>query len=109
MPLRRNVRRSSPRAVRLACGTPSWKPSIASTGIGSADVGARSVTRLSDRAQSAQRSACTSPVSAPGVGVSWESSSIYITCPSGPASIRLRSMSWRSLRSFWLAEPARAA
>ena len=108
MPLRRNVRRSSPRAVRLACGTPSWKPSIASTGIGSDEVGARSVTRLSERAQSAQRRACTSAVLSV-VGVSWGSSSIYITCPSGPASIRLRSMSWRSLRSFWLAEPARAA
>ena len=43
------------------------------------------------------------------VAVSLKTTSIYITCPSGPTSIRLRSMSWRSLRSFWLAEPARAA
>ena len=57
-----NVRRLTPLAVRLACGTPSGKPASASAGIGITSVGRRSETRLSECAQSAHLRAWTSPL-----------------------------------------------
>jgi hypothetical protein len=71
-PARRKSRRSIPRAR----GTPSGKPAIASAEIGMASTGSRPVTRLSDRAQSAQWMAAAAAASGSGRPAARVSSSI---------------------------------
>ncbi len=99
MPLRRNGRRSSPRAVRRAVRD-AVREAVHRPRRGSAAPGRGRRPRC--RSGRSPRSAGRARRRRPGRG--WacpgDSSSIYITWASGPASISVRSMSWRALRSF---------